>query len=496
MANKDYRPSTLLAVIKAIQSDESLTKGRKTNFTTGIKTFCRCVGRDPSEIDANPVALRALRRFAKPKLIGIGAAHFRNSFSRLKKSLEYVGIPVDRRRNMPLSPAWEALLSPLARDKRADLRKLAGRCSALGIEPDALTQQVFEDFTHFLEQQSIQHNVRERGHRARRAWNEEVALKGASFPKIANPFDRGDARPSLDDFPASLVEELRNFRNVVAKPKISGGLTPRGPLGNARDGVSQRISGGRRKPLSPVTAAGYAGNFVLLAGYLVKDGVPIDQFTSLHALMDPELIWRGLERMQADVLSASNEGKARLSAGRHARAETMHPDPNKPLPIVTATAFAALSIAKFINVDPETLAAIKAIAAETRVPRQSGLTARNKARLRQLDDPHAKGLLLNLPAAVFKRHASNIRRSRPTSRRAKFRTRSSWPCCWSCQSASRTSPIWTWNAISYGRSGKGRANGLSRSPGTRSRTVRTSTANLQRRRARCWTFTSARFGHS
>ena len=149
MATKDYRPSTLLAVIEAIQSDKSLTKGGKTNFTTGIKTFCRCVGRDPSEIDANPVALRALKQFAKPKLIGIGTAHFRNSFSRLKKSLEHVGIPVNRRRNMPLSPTWEALLSPLARDKRADLRKLAGRCSALGIEPDALTQQVFEDFTHF-----------------------------------------------------------------------------------------------------------------------------------------------------------------------------------------------------------------------------------------------------------------------------------------------------------------------------------------------------------
>jgi len=33
MANKDYRPGTLRAVIEAIQSDESLTKGGKTNLT-------------------------------------------------------------------------------------------------------------------------------------------------------------------------------------------------------------------------------------------------------------------------------------------------------------------------------------------------------------------------------------------------------------------------------------------------------------------------------
>ena len=79
MSNKDCRPSTLRAVIEAIQCDESLTKGGKTDLTTGIKTFCRCVGRDPSEIDANPAALRRIARLAKPKLLGIGDAHFKNS---------------------------------------------------------------------------------------------------------------------------------------------------------------------------------------------------------------------------------------------------------------------------------------------------------------------------------------------------------------------------------------------------------------------------------
>src|SRR5208337_3443149 len=111
MSNKDCRPSTLRAVIEAIQSDESLTKGGKTDLTTGIRTFCRCVGRDPSEIDANPSALRAIARHAKPKLLGISDAHFKNSVSRLRKALAHVGISVDRRRNMPLTARWEALLN-------------------------------------------------------------------------------------------------------------------------------------------------------------------------------------------------------------------------------------------------------------------------------------------------------------------------------------------------------------------------------------------------
>jgi len=120
MSNKDCRPSTLLAVIEAIEGDESLTKAEKTNLTTGVRTVCRCVGRDPSEIDANPAALRAIVRLAKPKLVGVGDAHFRNSMSRLRKALEHVGIAVDRRRNMPLSPAWEALLSEVGEARASD----------------------------------------------------------------------------------------------------------------------------------------------------------------------------------------------------------------------------------------------------------------------------------------------------------------------------------------------------------------------------------------
>src|SRR5271168_4436596 len=111
MSNKDCRPSTLRAVIEAIEGDSSLPKARKTELTTGVRTICRCVGRDPSEVDANPAALRALTRHAKPKLLGISTRHFINSISRLKKAMEHVGIAIDRRRNMPPSPEWEARLS-------------------------------------------------------------------------------------------------------------------------------------------------------------------------------------------------------------------------------------------------------------------------------------------------------------------------------------------------------------------------------------------------
>lgn len=121
---------------------------------------------------------------------------------------------------------------------------------------------------------------------------------------------------------------------------------------------------------------------------------------------------RGLERMQTDIL-AERTGR-RTGASAHGD-EPADRDPDEPLPIVTAIAFAVLSLAKFLKPDAQKFAAIKAIASNTRV-RRKGMTIKNKARLNQLADPRAMSLLLNLPAAVFDRHAGV---TKPTFKQAR-----------------------------------------------------------------------------
>ncbi len=87
----------------------------------------------------------------------------------------------------------------------------------------------------------------------------------------------------------------------------------------------------------------------------------------------------------------------------------------QPLPIVTAVAFAVLSLAKFLKPDAETFAAMKRVATNTRV-RRKGMTPKNKARLSQLTDPRSKRLLLNIPAVVFARYAGM---TKPTFKQAR-----------------------------------------------------------------------------
>jgi site-specific recombinase XerD len=377
-------PVTLQGVKDQIQRDESLAKRSKWEMAGAIDTLCRCVDRPPAEIDANPTALRTILRLANPHLLGISDAHFQNVKSRLKGALAHVGIAVDRRRNMPLDPKWAALLGGLDRNYRVDVRKFAGWCSARGIKPADVDQSVLERFFRFLEEQSVQHNVKDRVHRARRAWNAAVAVEGSKYPKLENPFERGERSLSMADFPASLAAKVQTYVNKV---------------------TNLDLTGTRAKPLRQVTAKGYVSNLLRLATYLVKDGVPLEQFSSLGAFIDPDLVARGLERMQKDIIAARAEAAVRRPADANDPLKTSPLDPSSPLPIVQAAAFAALSIAKYVGAQGDRLQRLKHLGSLARV-KQRGMTAKNKARLNCLKDDRAKALLLGLPAMVFRRHAT------------------------------------------------------------------------------------------
>lgn len=383
MSNSKVPPATLQGVKDQIKSDESLAKRAKGEMLSAIETFCRCVNRPPAEIDANPTALRAIVSRANPHLLGVSNAHFQNTKSRLKRALAHVGIAVDRRRNMPLDPEWAALLDGLEKEYRIELRKFAGWCSARGIKPPEVNQEIFERYFAFLEEQSIQHNVKERGQRARRAWTAAVAVECSIYPKIENPFERGERSLLLADFPASLIVEVQTYLSKV---------------------TNLDLTGSRAKPLRQVTAKGHIGNLLRLATYLVKDGVPLDQFSSLRAFMDPDLVARGLERMQIDIMAVRADAAARRPADAHDPLKASPPDPNSPLPIIQAAAFAVLSVAKYLGVNGEELQRLKDLASRARV-RRRGMTAKNKARLNRLKDDRAKALLLGLPDAIFNRRA-------------------------------------------------------------------------------------------
>jgi hypothetical protein len=137
MSSSKLPPSTLKGVKDAVRNASygDLPNGRRSAFCSGIDTFSSCVGRDPSELDANITALRAIERFAKPQINDVTKAGYATALSRVLAALEYVGVSVDRRRDMPLSPEWAAHLDRLEERDRMDSRKFAGAPLAASRRP-------------------------------------------------------------------------------------------------------------------------------------------------------------------------------------------------------------------------------------------------------------------------------------------------------------------------------------------------------------------------
>jgi len=179
------------------------------------------------------------------------------------------------------------------------------------------------------------------------------------------------------------------------------------------------VTSDRFEPLSPVSAKNYITNLVILADSVVKDGVPLGGLTSLRQLLDPDLVARGLDRMQADLVAERMQAKPGRPAQVHGDRKSSTINSKAWLPIVHATAYAAVAVAKDLQVDDATMAELRRIARKIGSAfkkQRKGMTPKNKARLGQLDDPRARRPFLNLPAIVFHRHA-NV--TKPTFKQAR-----------------------------------------------------------------------------
>jgi integrase len=227
-------------------------------------------------------------------------------------------------------------------------------------------------------------------------WNKTIATEGSGYPKIENVFEDRLTHLKLRELPPSFIEDAERYIELVTKPSVT----------------SERF-----EPLSPVSAKGYITNLVLLADHLVKDGVPLGDLTSLSQLLDPDRVARGLDRMQADLVAE----RARRKPARpgDVRDRLKSPPIKAWLPIVHATAYAAVAVAKELPVEEATITELKRIARKIGSAfkkQRKGMTPKNKARLAQLDDPRVRRVFLNLPAAVFRRHA-NV--TKPTFKHAR-----------------------------------------------------------------------------
>src|SRR5262249_11456079 len=133
---------------------------------------------EPADIVAHPEFLRVVMKEAAPESIGLGRAAWNNVRSLLGKALEWTGLAaMPAHYQAAFAPAWAALREKLPPGKvaiRFQLERLAHYCSAQGIAPDEVSDEVLTAFYEALVSESIVRFPHEIYRGTAKSWNNAV----------------------------------------------------------------------------------------------------------------------------------------------------------------------------------------------------------------------------------------------------------------------------------------------------------------------------------
>jgi len=267
--------------------------------------------------------------------------------------------PLRHRLKAPLNADWARLLAQFsAKRPRVGLSHLARYASALGIAPDKINDAVIEAFIAEVRAGSLRRKPNILHRMVSQVWNEvarqpELKLQHVTVPNFRRPLRRIDWRLLADSFRSDVDQYLT----------WCAGADPF--AANARSRVlAPRTRTLRRELIHTAVTA------------LVEGGVKPAAIRSLADLVSPENFKRILRR-------------------RHEAAKGRESATNRDL------AEALIQIGReWVKIDAEVLVDLKRLTAKVPMP-MSGLTTKNKAFLRQFDDPRVLRRLFDLPRRLW-----------------------------------------------------------------------------------------------
>lgn len=380
MTNATSLP-TLQDVLDKIEGLETGTQ--KRDLKSAVNTFCRVVEKRPAEIPAVPREIRALRESVSPLAVGITERRWANVCSGLTKAIELVRDLVPSRNTTPLLPEWKAMLDNLpskyVRRLSAGMRYLSGA----GINPDTVTEADLLGYCDAIVNDRMRRNAEQAADEFIWAWN-RTAKACPDWPQVTVP--REDKRDSysfpLELFPASFVADVEAY---------IGRLTQ----GILFDDDDEDIDLGPLRPVRPATAQTRRRQLRAAASCLVHSGVPVTEITSIATLVELPNVKRILNFLIQRSGRSSSDGVAQM-----------------------ATFLAKIAL-HWVKVDADHHAKLQRLAARVAV-QNSGMTAKNRERLRPFDDHNTVIEFVCLPDTIRKKVEKDKRPARLKARYAQM----------------------------------------------------------------------------
>ena len=342
-----------------ILADASLTDGRRSEMASALNTLSKILCRPPSTILAEPSSLRPALAGVTAAMAGLSDGRWRNVQSLTSIALANVGIVLvqGRIREEP-SAGWIRILELAAPSnggtepgRHFHLWRFARYCTIKGIEPDAVDDAVIAGYQDDLEHRSMVSEPARAAREAARNWN-AVAEAHPDWPqqRLSIPDNRGHYSLPLTSFPESLQKDIAAWIEWLS----------------ADDPFTERDC----NPLRPASIATRRRELSLYLAALVEKGAKPEEMVNLAAVVAPAQAKRALRFFW------ERAGKQTSLHGYH---------------IYTLILGIARHWAKLPEADIKELLGM---AGKLR-PQNTGITSRNIARLRQLDDP-----LLTLPSML------------------------------------------------------------------------------------------------
>jgi integrase len=349
MASSPSLP-TLQQVLDKIEADVEGT--RKRDLKSAVNSFCRAVGKAPGDIVAIPREIRSLRETVSPLALGIDPRRWANICSGLAKALELVRPCLPSRNTAPMSGEWkvlvDALPTHLARKVSAGLRYL----SAEGVLPATITAQDLTNYCNAIINDRMRRNAEMAADEFLWGWN-RVASQYPDWPQLMIP--RADKRDiyslPMSAFPASFVADVKAYVD-----RLEHGI-----LLDYND-EDEDLDLGPLRPVRPTTLKTRARQLRAAASSLVHSGVPVEQITSIADLV-------GVRHVKLILHFLMQRNQDRQTSGG----------------VAQMAIFLAKVAQHWAKVDAQHHLKLKALAGRVAVP-MSGMTAKNRARLRPFDD--------------------------------------------------------------------------------------------------------------
>jgi integrase len=351
--------STLKEVIDALGLRSDLSEQRRQDLRSSLRTFAKVMGKSPDQVPADISVLSGQIAGMTAQMAGLSAPRWANVKSGLTTALSLTGAKVIAgKRRGALAPEWAALLDQVVGAyERARLSRFMGWCSAEGISPTDVGQADVDRFVVALGKESLVERPKAIHRDLALAWGRcRATVAGWPDVEIKVPNNSRAYALSESDFSEAFVQDVDAYLHHLA--------------------VVDPFEATPRKAMAPTTLRDTKLRIYQLASALAQSGRDPKSIMGLCDLVAPEAAKAAL-RVQHDrngkrkTGQLANFARTLINAARH-----------------------------WVKASEEDLDTLRALARSV-TPKTSGMTDRNRTRLRQFDNQTAVHRLISLPGLVF-----------------------------------------------------------------------------------------------